>query len=81
MLLPGWIVYIGTPIYNMILLDDADNVAKKNEKVYINNQGYYAPMWALIFFQFASYLWCLALFSTHWKPDHWVFEMKPEGTF
>ena len=38
MLLPAWLMYIGTPLYNLILLDDGNNVDKKNEKIYTNNK-------------------------------------------
>ena len=81
MLLPGWLMYIGTPLYNLIMLDDDKNIEKKNEKAHLSNKLYVAPLWGMIIFQLLSYLWCLALFSTNWKPDHWLFEAKPETTF
>jgi len=37
MILAGWIVYIGTPLYNLIMLDDYRNVDKKVEKKYLTN--------------------------------------------
>jgi len=42
-------MYIGTPLYNMIMLDDEQNIAKKNEKSYYNNKQYWVPLWVTIF--------------------------------
>ena len=37
MILAGWLVYIGTPLYNFIMLDDERNVDRKVEKTYLKD--------------------------------------------
>ena len=37
MILPGWIIYIGTPFYNMFFLSDDKNLDKKMDKVYLKS--------------------------------------------
>ena len=45
MLLAGWIMYIGIPIYNLIVLDDGKDIEKKKEKSHFNNNWFLVPLW------------------------------------
>lgn len=73
----GWLVYVGTPIYNYFVLYDDHNVSKKNEKAFMNSSYFYWPMYTYELLQTFSWIYCMALFSTEYKPDHWIFDNKP----
>jgi len=75
----AWLMYIGTPIYNYFVLYDSHNIERKNEKAFMNSKMFYWPMYAYEFGQTVSWIYCMALFSTEYKPDHWIFENKPES--
>jgi len=77
----AWLMYIGTPIYNYFILYDDHNIEKKNEKAFMTSSMFYIPMYAYEFAQTCSWIYCMALLSTNWKPDHWIFENKPETWF
>lgn len=77
----AWLVYAGTPLYNMFVLDDTTNVDRKYEKKFMTSKLFLIPMYAYVAAMLMVQIWCLALFSTEWKPNHWAFEKKPEGWF
>jgi len=62
----------------MVVLDDDKNLDKKVEKRFLENKLFLIPLYAYIVAMFLTHLWCLALFSTKYKPNHWIFEKKPE---
>jgi alkane 1-monooxygenase len=36
------------------------------------------PLYIYEIFSLCSWIYCILLFSTEYKPDHWIFEHKPE---
>ena len=71
-----WLCFIGTPAYNYFMLYDTHNIDRKNEKAFMNSQMFLWPMYAYMFAQTVSWIYCMALFSTAYKPDHWIFDAK-----
>ena len=78
MILPGWIIYFGTPFYNIFLLDDNKNLDKKVDKTYLKSQMFVVPLYTYIFGFSLSLIYCLLLFSTKYRIDHWIFDIRPE---
>ena len=78
MILGGWIIYIATPLYNLLFLDDNRNLDKQDEKKFMTNQLFLVPLYAMILSQLLLWVYCLALFSTEYLPKHWIFDNKPE---
>jgi len=74
MALAGWIIYAGTPLYNLIKLDDHRNVSARNEKAWSKSQLFQVPLYTMIFANLALNLFSLMLFSTKWRPEHWLFD-------
>ncbi len=50
MLLSAWVIYIGTPLYNLIVLDDDANISKKMEKAHFNSKQLLIPLCLTVFF-------------------------------
>ena len=80
MLVGAWLMYIGTPLYNYFFLYDDHNIARKNEKAWINCKLFLIPMYTFELLQTLSWIYCMMLFSTKYQPDYWIFQMKPETT-
>ena len=74
MVLSGWIVYVGTPLYNMLFWDDERNLDKKDEKKFMTSKWFVVPLYAQVFAWLLMNLYCLAIFSTNFKVDHWIFK-------
>ena len=79
-MLGAWIMYIGTPLYNLIILDDGRNVDQKYAPSYLKSKLFLIPLYVYELWSFLSWIYCILLFSTAWKPDHWIFAHKPETT-
>lgn len=77
----AWLMYVGTPIYNYFMLYDDHNISKKNERAFMNSAMFYIPMYAYEFTQTLSWIYCMMLFSTKYKPDHYIFTIEPQGVF
>jgi hypothetical protein len=76
----AWLMYVGTPLYNMIVLDDDKNLDKKYEKKFLQSKLFLIPLYAYVLGMLITHIWCMALFSTGpYKFDHWMFDHKPEG--
>jgi hypothetical protein len=78
-LLGGWVIYIGTPLYNMMLLNDGKNIDKKNEKAFMNSNLFVIPLWSYIFLFLGVHIYVLALFSTNYQPEWMSNHMKPDS--
>ena len=74
MVLGAWILYIGTPLYNKFILCDEYNLAPANEQAFAQSIWFIIPMHLYVFAQTIAWLFCLMLFSTKWKSDHWMFQ-------
>lgn len=79
MLLGAWIMYIGTPLYNLFWLDDDRNLKKENEKAFLKAQMFYIPLWTFVFAMLAINIYALFIFSSKWQPDWAILDNKPES--
>lgn len=76
----GWLIYVvGTPLYNLFLLNDAKNIDKKNEKAFMNSNLFIIPLWSYIFLYIEVHVYCLALFSTNYQPEWMLSHIKPDS--
>ena len=46
MLTGAWLMYVGTPLYNYFMLYDNHNIARKNEKAWMQSSLFLIPMYA-----------------------------------
>ena len=75
-----WLVFVTTPLYNMFILDDQTNVAKKVEKKFENCKLFLLPLYTLQF-SFALYwIWGLLLLSDNYK-EYWWLRHRPANYF
>lgn len=65
-------MFVGTPIYNMFLYHDDQNIARVNEKKWMKSGMFFIPLYAYIFWQTIVWIWTLILFSDV-RPDHWLW--------
>lgn len=70
-----WFIYVGAPLYNILILDDDRNFEKKNEKAFIWSKMFLAPLMFYELLMIIVWIGGMALFSTAWKPDNWLFNM------
>lgn len=49
-LLGGWLMFIGTPIYNTFLYQDVENISRINEKTWMRSKMFFIPLYAYIGF-------------------------------
>ena len=66
MVLAGWLVYVGTPIYNLFINSDGMNIQKKYERRFAESSMFLIPLYACQFFGTLQWLYCMAIFSTKW---------------
>ena len=78
MLLGAWVMYVGTPLYNLFYIDDDRNIKKENERAFMKSQIFYIPLYAYIFLMVGVHVYGLMVFSTKWQPDWFILEQKPE---
>ena len=79
-LLVSYIAMLCRPLYDLILWNDHSNVDKKYEKVFQNYQIMTIPVYLYIILNFLVWLWLIAINSTGYKPDHWLFQINPPET-
>lgn len=78
MALGGWLVFVGAPLYNLVLLDDTRNISKQSEKNFIKSKLFVIPLYSIVFASLLTHAYCLVLFSTNYQSEHWLFALKPE---
>ena len=76
MVFGGWTIYVLTPLYNILVLDDSTNLDMRVQKQYIQNKLFLLPLYAYVFAMAATHLWGLMLFSGLYD-DMPGFKVKP----
>jgi len=59
----AWIIYLLTPLYNILVLDDSSNLDAKVEKLYLQSKMFLLPLYAYVIAMAATHVWSLMLFS------------------
>ena len=72
------LVFVTTPFYNMFIMDDHRNVAKKVEKKFENCKLFLIPLYALQFSFVLYWIWGLFLLSDNYK-HIWFLKHRPEN--
>ena len=68
------------PIHEAFLNDDHTYVDKQHEKNFINYWQFKIPLYLYVITSFLIWIWMIILWSTEYKPDHWIFNLDT-GTF
>jgi len=76
--LGAWLMYVLTPLYNLVFLDDNRNITPKNEKAFLQSKLFLLPLWGYVFGYLAAHIYGLMIFSTKWRPNLPIFEVVPE---
>lgn len=75
--LAPFLIFVGTPLYNYFIFDDATNLPKSTEKAFENSKMFAIPLWTVVFWCVCVWLYGLALFSGYYK-DSPFFHHVPE---
>ena len=65
----AWLIYVGTPLYNLVVLDDHRNIERKNEKAFMQSTMFLIPLWTIVVFNVLTNIYFLAMFSTKYEYD------------
>ena len=71
------IIYIGTPFYNWLILDDDTNLTKEAERRFEKSSMFLIPLYATIIMTTVAWLHGLMLFSGDY--EGWMFRHRPNG--
>ena len=80
-LLAPWLIYIGTPFYNLFILDDMTNLKKENERKFANSPMFIVPLYAMVATQSIAWIHGLFMFSDNFKEfkeSNIMFNNRPE---
>ena len=80
MLFP-WLMYVGTPLYNMLILNDDTNLRKENERRFANSSMFIIPLYAMVATQTLAWIYGLFLYSDEFaaaKTGNFMFMHRPE---
>ena len=80
MLLGCWVIYVGTPLYNLLVHDDSKNLDKKVERSFAQSKLFFIPLYTYVLLCMCLWLYGMVLMSTKFKVDHWLFDYKIEST-
>ena len=74
-----WIMYILTPVYNMLFNNDETNLRQHAEKGFIDHSMFLVPLYLYIVVELGFHFYCLCLFSDKWRPDvaYPIFDYVP----
>jgi hypothetical protein len=74
----GWLIFVGTPMYNLTLLNDRKNIDRKSEKAFMSSNLFLIPVLSYIFLFIGVQVYVLALFSTNYQPEWMSNHRKPD---
>lgn len=76
----AWAIYVLTPLYNHLVLDDSSNLDPKVERQHLNSKMFLLPLYAYVLAMAATHVWCLMLFSGNYDglPG---FQVKPDSAY
>jgi len=75
--LAPWMIFVGTPLYNRLILDDQTNLPKASERKFETSYMFHIPLFVVVFWCVMAWIHGLMLFSGDYKGI--MFQNKPEG--
>ena len=58
-----WLIYVGTPVYNRLFLDDDTNLKRKAELAFSKSNLFLIPLYAMVLMQSIAWIYGMALYS------------------